>query len=346
MTQAELGSRMGLDRTAIAKIETGRRKVSAAELVQFATVLDRPIDWFVTDSPPAVVSRRADPAAEGSALLDRRIERLARDIEYLEREQILRPPEQRVLDLPGSNEQAESAAVTVRKWLALPTGPMLDLQSRCETLGLLAFSLELGDEGRDAAYVRADHWGVTLVNGSVDPGRRRFNLAHELGHHIFDDAYAPETIISPGSETERLINVFAVHLLLPRGDVERAMLEFPEERRLAAVWLAAHYRASWTATCNQMRNLGLLEDDERQALASTPPTAADFFEVGERWEAELDPPSVPRDYGKRVLSAYRSGRLTAERAAELLWATVDQTELPEQRDVPPESLRREFEPLP
>ncbi len=346
LTQADLGSRIGLDRTAIAKIETGRRRVSAAELVQLAAALDRPIDWFVTDSPPAVVSRRADPAAGGSGVLDRGIDRLARDVEYLEREDILRAPEERHLPLPESYEDAEAAAATVRRWLTLPGGPLLDLQSWCETLGLLAFSLELGDAGRDGAYVRADHWGVALVNGSVDPGRRRFNLAHELGHHVFDDAYAPETTISPGSETERLINVFVAHLLLPRADVDRAWRKFVGEHRLAAVWLAAHFRASWTAVCSHLKNLELIGDEERRSLASNPPTAADFFEVGERWESELDPPSVPREYGRCVLSAYRSGRLTAERAVELLWGTVDASELPEQFNVPLEGLHREFEPLP
>lgn len=50
---------------------------------------------------------------------------------------------------------------------------------------------DLGEEGRDGAYVAVDKWGVALINGSVDPGRRRFNLAHELGHHLFADAYAP-----------------------------------------------------------------------------------------------------------------------------------------------------------
>lgn len=347
LTQADLGSRVGLDRTAIAKIETGRRKVSAAELVRLAGVLDRSIDWFVVDSPPAVVSRRADPAAQGSLLLDRRIDRLARDIEYLEREHILRvPADGQRLPLPQSYEEAEAAAARVRQWVDVPTGPLLDLQSRCEAIGLLAFSLALGDDGRDAAYVSADHWGVALVNGSVDPGRRRFNLAHELGHHVFADAYAPETVVSPGNETEKLINVFVVHLLLPHADVERAWEDFTAEHRLAAVWLAAHHRASWTAVCSQLKNVGLIDEEERNRFASNPPSAADFLQVGERWEAELDPPSVPRDYGRRVLSAYRSGRLSAERAVDLLWGTVTENDLPEQHDIPLDGLRREFQPLP
>jgi transcriptional regulator with XRE-family HTH domain len=77
LTQAELGHAVGLDRTAIAKVETGVRKVSAAELLAIASVLDRPIDSFVFEPPPSVVSRRSDAlAGSRSRLPDMRIDRL------------------------------------------------------------------------------------------------------------------------------------------------------------------------------------------------------------------------------------------------------------------------------
>ena len=142
--------------------------------------------------------------------------------------------------MPATLEEAEGAAATARGWMRVSDGPLLDLQRRCEGLGLLAFSLELGEEGRDAAYVAVDRWGVALVNGSVDPERRRFNLAHELGHHLFEDAYAPEVTISPGSETERMINAFAAHLLLPRREVTEAWQGF-DDSRLAAVAIGVRF---------------------------------------------------------------------------------------------------------
>lgn len=347
LTQAELAGQVGgIDRTAVAKIESGRRKISAIELVRVAAALDRPIDWFVSESPPAVVSRRNDPAAGGqSRLLDRTIERLARDIEFLEREAVLPAIENRRLILPDSVEAAEHAATEARRWMNAAPGPLIDLQRHCEAVGLLAFSLDLGEEGRDGAYVAVDSWGVALVNGHIDPGRRRFNLAHELGHHLFADAYAPEVTISPGSETERLINAFAIHLLLPRAGVSETWCSI-DDSRLAAVAVGVRFRASWTAVTSQLKNLGLIDDASRARLADDPPTAADFIELGERWASELEPPAVPLDYGRRVLSAYRGGRLTAARATELLWGTIREEELPERQEVPLQGLRREFEPLP
>lgn len=346
LTQADVATVVGgLDRTAVAKIEAGRRKVSAGELVRFAAALDRSIDWFVSEAPPAVVSRRNDPAAGGqSKKLDRVVEQLARDVDYLEREGILPDVATQRLEMPRTYEEAERAATEVRQWMDVDVGPLTDLQGRCETLGLLAFSLSLGEEGRDASYVSIDRWGVAAINGDADPGRRRFNLAHEFGHHVFADAYAPEVTISPGSETERLVNAFAVHLLLPREPVEETWASF-DDKRVAAVAVGVRFRASWSAVTSHLKNLGMIGDAERFALAHDPPTAADFIELGERWVSELEPPSVPPEYGRRVVSAYRSGRLTRERTTELLHGTVREAELPERRHVPLEGLRREFEEL-
>jgi len=348
MTQADLARAIGLDRTAIAKLESGARKVSAAELVAIAAAVDRPIDWFVVESPPAVVSRRSDAAAGGrSRSLDLKVERLARDVAFLVDQGVLRDvPTRPSLELPTDVNDAERLATRARSLMGVSDGPLHDLQRAVERVGLLGFSLDLGETNGDAAYVEVSNLGVAILNGGVDPGRRRFNLAHELGHHLFGDAYAPEVAVNAGSETEQLINAFAVHLLLPRREVtEQWRTSTDMDPRLAAVSLSYQFRASWTATCNQLRTLGLIDDQQRVRFVAALPTSADAIALGERWVAELESPMVPPEYGKRVIAAYETGRLSAARTAELLWGTVSIADLPEQRTLPLEALRRDFEPL-
>ncbi len=357
LTQEQLASVISLGRTAITKIESGARRVSATELVTLAEALDRPVDWFFVVSPPAVLSRRSDPAVGGrSRVLDSRVERLARDIDMLSAEGELPQVDRLVLDPPTTLDEAEEAALRLREHLGAPSGPLVGLQAHAERVGLLAFSLDLGRSGGDGAYVAVGDVGVAVINGAIDPGRRRFNLAHELGHHVFQDAYAPEVGLSPQGDTEKLINAFAAHLLLPRVDAAALIAEFePNSRlaavavepdaRLAAVAAAVRYRMSWTAVCAQLRSLGAIDAGTSEALAHKPPTRADFIELGEHWVPELDAPSVPPQYGRKVLAAYRRGKLTEARAVELLWGTVDRTELPDQHDVPLEALRRDFEPI-
>ena len=344
-TQAELAEKVGLERTAITKIEKGDRKVSATELVRLATSLDKPIDWFVTESPQAVVSRRSDPTAEGSELLDRTLEALARDVVFLEKEETLPPIDRPTMSLPDDFEAAEAAAGVARSWMEAADGPLLDLQRKSEALGLLVFCLDVGRDGGDAAYVAVERWGVAVVNGACDPGRRRFNAAHELGHYLFDDAYSPEISIGQaGTASERMINAFVAHLLLPRSAVSQTWVEF-ESHRLAAVAVATRFRTSWTTVCGQLKNLELISETERQDLIAQPPTSADSIELGERWVSELDAPSVPPMYGQRIIAAYRHGKLTAERAVELLHGTVNRSDLPSRHEIPLDAFRREFDPL-
>lgn len=348
ITQAELGQAINLDRTAVAKLEAGTRRVSATELVALAAALDRPIDWFVVESPRSVVSRRSDPLVGGrSRVLDIKIDRLARDLAFLIDQAILVDADTRpAFEMPSDVTGAEAAAAQARLLMASSDGPLYDLQRACERVGLLAFSLDVGDRAGDSACVEVGNLGVALVNGSLDAGRRRFDLAHELGHHLFGDAYAPEISVCGNNDTEKLINAFAVHVLLPRTpvtEVWQAMVN--QDRRLAAVAISVRFRASWTATCNQLCNLNLIDGVERERLSVTPPTAVDFIALGERWQAELEAPSVPPEYGKRVLAAYRAGKLSGARTVELLWGTVMIEDLPEQRTVPLDSLRREFDEL-
>lgn len=345
-TQQQLAEATGLGRTVISKIEAGTRKLAATELVVLAEALDRPVDWFFSDSPPAVVSRRSDPAVGGrSKVLDSRVDRIARDVDFLLEQGELPQVTRIALDRPSTVEASEDAAAEVRRKLAVQDGPLLGLQAHAERAGLFSFSLDLGRAGGDAAYVAVGELGVAVINGAHEPGRRRFNLAHELGHHVFQDAYAPEVGLSPQDENERLINAFAIHLLLPRGQVQVIMSEFEGNPRLAAVAAAVRHRLSWTAVCAQLRNLGDIDPGTREELANSPLSRADFIELGEHWIAELDPPSVPPLYGRKVLAAYRRGKLTEARVLELLWGTVDQSELPEQDEVPLEAWRREFEPF-
>src|SRR5215211_1375577 len=57
LSQEELGRRIGLDRTMIAKIEAGTRRIDAVELVRLGSCLDLPLSHFLYERP-AVLSRR------------------------------------------------------------------------------------------------------------------------------------------------------------------------------------------------------------------------------------------------------------------------------------------------
>jgi Zn-dependent peptidase ImmA (M78 family)/DNA-binding XRE family transcriptional regulator len=343
-TQSELADLVGLDRTAVVRLEAGNRKVSATELVAIASALERPIDWFVTESPPAVISRRQNSAVGGlSRRLDLALENAARDIAFLIEQGILPHQGHALNTAPQSFEDAETLARSVRTEAQLPEGPIHDLQVVCERLGLLAFSLALGPDSGDAAYVEVSDLGVAVVNGTTDSGRRRFSLAHELGHHVVGDAFEPEPRLG-ASDTERMLNVFAAHFLMPRSAVQNTWDEFRNRSaRLAATAVAVRFRVSWSAACNQLRDLGIIDGRERGLLVEDDLRKGEMLELGERWVPELEPPSVPPGYAQAVVNAYRARRLTRARTVELLHGTVTESELPAIEETTLERLRRELE---
>src|ERR1700722_10917344 len=90
LSQDDLAAEMGLDRTAITKIEAGRRHLSSLELVRLAEVLDRPLEWFVTSPPASIISRRAAVAGGRSdEHSDYAIDDVARDLAVLVNVQVL-----------------------------------------------------------------------------------------------------------------------------------------------------------------------------------------------------------------------------------------------------------------
>jgi len=151
-----LASGVSIDRSSLAKIELGRRRVTAIELARIADAVDERIEWLVTDPPAAVMSHRnvQDPSAD-SPTIDRMVERIARNVEFVARHDsrwATRPAPQ--LDRPVSAQAAERAAEQARSLLGLDTaGPLLDATASITSLGLLSFSLDLGRDSADAASI-------------------------------------------------------------------------------------------------------------------------------------------------------------------------------------------------
>lgn len=182
------------------------------------------------------------------------------------------------------------------------------------------------------------------IQGSNESGRRRFTLAHELGHHLLGDAYAAEAGSKEGVET--LIDAFAVHFLLPRGPVCKMWrARSSDGERLAAVAIAYSFRTSWSATVNQLFTFKLIDRPKWQWLRENRPTDADGIALGERWISELDAPAFPPEYGRKVLMAYENGKLTSTRTRELLLGKLSEHALPAQHEIPIDALRSAFDPL-
>lgn len=349
LTQAALADRLSIDRTSVVRLEAGERKVSATELATIAQVLDLPIDWFVLESAPAVVSRRRDTHRQHTSTraLDVAVDRASRDVQFLLDRGILTWSKREPVAVPQNHSQAEHLAESIRADLRLNDEPLLGLAEVAEGLGVIAFSLDLGD-APDGACVELDgdegeRVGVAVINGAEEPGRRRWSLAHEFGHFLVGDAYASD---HPAGDVERYINSFVTYLLMPRNGVLKVWRDAGgADARRAALLLAARYHTSWSAACSQLVNVQLIDHSRLHELKRAEPTRGDYVALGEAWTEELRPPAVPRRYTQSVLGAYTGGQLTAQRTVELLRSTLSAPELPTPAQIDLDRLRSAFDPL-
>lgn len=343
-TQSELAAAIDLDRTAVSKIETGDRKVDAVELSRIAERLGRPISWFLATPLPSVISRRNARGVEVAA--DIQLETLANDVEQLVDLGLLSLVALGPLGVTvDSVEAAETAAVEVRQHLQQPDGELVDLTRVAERLGLLVFMQSLGKEV-EGSYVALRTGGVALVGADAPSGRRRFTIAHELGHHVLADEYSSAWLASDHDDRERLINAFAIHLLVPRLAIDRCwpQLDGPEDPWNAAIHLAATYAVSWSALCAHLRNLRFIDEATRSDLAARPPAKGDFLERMLALPADVSP-ALPPSFEAAVIKGYRRRLIGRERALELLRGTLQADDLPSQHAVPLDAMVDEFGPL-
>jgi len=145
-------------------------------------------------------------------------------------------------------------------------------------------------------------------------------------------------------DTERMFNAFAAYFLMPRAGVQQIWDEFSgQSTRLVAIAVAVRFSVSWTAACNQLRNLDLIDARERERLIENDLRRGELLEFGERYVVELEPPAVPPEYARAVIIAYRARRLTPARTVELLYGTVAESDLPAPEEISLEQVRSEFE---
>lgn len=338
LTQAELGERARLDRTAVAKIEAGHRHISALELYRLSDELRLPLAHFVLRPPAAIVSRRTplvdepDAAVRSAYYLDADLAAHSRDADWLVGEGFLQPDTALVGGTAATPAEARALARRVRTALGA-AGPLGDMAAVCETFALYVLPVDRDAEG---ASLRSDRYGVAVIGAKRESGRRRWTAAHELGHHLLGDAYHSDVGVAASErEREAVVDAFAGELLLPDAAIEAAWSAGPEDPRTRLTRLAGRYRLSWTATVLAAARVGVLDGNQARGLRADTATRGDFQEVlGAEPPVDLKLGETGPAWQAAVLAAWRAAAITAPRAVELLHGRLGPDELP-RRPLPP-----------
>ncbi|HCB07131.1 MAG TPA: XRE family transcriptional regulator [Nocardioides sp.] len=341
LKQGELGALVGLERTAVNKIEGGVRKVTALELSDIASVLGVRMSSFLADPVPALVSHRSSQGLDtADSKIDRLLASIAADVEFvhsLAAEELGLPADEgETLQRPSTLADADHLALQVRDLLGMDArSPLHDLVDRTASIGLLTFSRDLGVDTADAGTILLRHGAVSLVNSRNKVGRRRLALAHELGHYLVADEYTIDwrvTDLPSGGDIESRLDRFARALLLPEPGLTAAWDQHrARDLRETAVVLASEFRVDMATLARRLEELSLVDRDGAFLIRGTTTTRADIVDLGLFVPMDLEGTSLPLPYQKAVLRAFRDEQISQERALELLHDTFAEDDLPSLR---------------
>lgn len=336
LSQGELASRLGLDRTAVVRMEAGERRINALELYRLGETLSVPITHFLSRPPAALVSRRsaleenANEASRARYRLDTRLEEHARNAEWLISHRFLAPsPVGSSLTRGDGAADPVRLARTARQHLRMPQGPLGALADVVEQLNLF---VTVVDEPTEGASLLLDGYGVAVISGQAEPGRRRWTAVHELGHHLLQDEYHTDAgVAASRDEREQVIDRFTEEFLLPEMDLRDAWnrVEEGENHRDVLIDVAASYRVSWSAVVARARRVCLIDAVEARRLKAHTPVRGDFLAVhGSQPVPDLETGTTGPRWRRAVLTAWDQGVITAPRSVELLYGAVTGEELP------------------
>ena len=156
-------------------------------------------------------------------------------------------------------------------------GKSVDVEGIIEQQGVRIVDRELSDSTIRAVAIDGErHRPGILVNSrnsaNAHPFGRRFTLAHELCHLLFDRDVGAQLAIASGPwaprDVERRANAFAAMFLMPNELVRRAVsaLVGSLETTDAVHSVANRLRTSFESTLWHLRNLGYIDDVTRQQI--------------------------------------------------------------------------------
>jgi len=333
MSQAELGKPAGLDRTMVAKIEAGTRRISALELTQLSATLGVPIGYLI-EPLPEVVSRRGSAVdeefdsvvAQESGRLEIVLATWLSDLRQLIELSVLHPRPLLVGKRPAdSAASAREIALWARDALGCGLDPVGSMVEVCERAGQFVLVAEVPGEG---ASVIDEDIAAAVVSLSGDPGRRRATVAHELGHLVLGDEYSNDLgVHASRPDRENAIDAFAAEFLLPSPVLTGIGASGISRGQLVEV--AARYRVSWSLALRQAAHAGVLDAESQRAMARSRPPRSEFLDaLGWAPQPDLESVRVPPGYAHAVLEALRMTAITPSRAVELLHGQADLADLP------------------
>lgn len=196
------------------------------------------------------------------------------------------------------------AARAVRAQWRMPLGPVRSLVGWMESAGVLVFESDFGSSARvDGMSQWSGDYPVIMLNSSAPTDRKRWTLAHELGHLVLHTEYLDD-------DAEQQADQFAAEFLMPAEEIKPYLVRLQLGRLtdLKRMW-----GVSMAAIVERAVGLGVMTAQQRTSFYKM--MSARGLRYHEPASDELAP-EVPR-LAKHIGESLTARGLTAEEVARL-----------------------------
>lgn len=217
---------------------------------------------------------------------------------------------------------AEDAALSVRREWTLGNDPIPNLAELLEERGIKVLAFDLDGIDGMAAQIRRkgrNSARVIVVRRNTWSERKRFTLAHELGHHVLD--------IAPEVDAEKAAHRFASAFLMPADPIRAEVGAHRSSISLGElVDLKIRFRVSVQALTYRCKDLGIINGSVFSNLFDA------FDQRGWRSPPFKEPACLdpelenPRRFERLCFRALTENAISEARAAELLGITSHELE--------------------
>ena len=320
------------DRQTVSAIETGMRRVTARELLLAVEKLGAPLDYFTDpfrlDGEARFSWRQSGVGRAELGEYERKASQWVGAYRALAA-QIGRPAPlmRRALGLTRVSrfEDAVDAGERFATEFGLGEVPAQRLaETMQEEFGILVLMVD-AYRGISGAACRLPELDAVLIARAEVPGRRNFDLAHELFHILTWDAMPPEHVEDAsdmgGNRVEQLANNFAAAVLMPRAvlDAYGTWSELEMDVLIARLNAVANeLDVSSSALRWRLVAVGQLTGATARAVPE-----AELRNNGGANEETGAPPLFSRPFMEVIASAIEQGYLSVRRAAVLAGLPIE-----------------------
>lgn len=349
LSQETVAQHLGLSRSAVSLIESGKRKIDSLELHEFAKLVSRSILFFleepIADNQPIAVAEAKEPSILYSAnqALDiskdqtqiERLKKFYQDFERLAR-MLHRVP------TPFSTEPVHSVfkpTPAAAKWMArrerarlglIYSAPIRNMWELLESQGIRVMAWDLKTPKFLGCFMFTPALGAFILIkrnlGAFSANQINYVLAHEYCHYLIDRQPKEDEVDlrKHYHQTEDYFaQWFAANFLMPEEALVPQLETYisgsgglitPE----IVMHLALDFGVTYTAMSNRLstRGVELIDKSTRKELHKYKPK--DLMERIGRVPPYFELRRFPREYEEMAYEAYHLGHIELSNVAELL----------------------------